>query len=399
MFVEAIRNKENIDICFRFYGDKNMSLKNKLANFGGKIMDRINQNEEILNKVSDVKEKISKIGSSFDKVKTITAEKLGDTFDFSLPVLFSSKEYYLSALEYISSKYHIHSENPAIREVIDGLAHLKGYGGGQFHRIADGRHSIPGAFKAVNENLPDLELSEKIKGTFSHLWSDFHSSKGISLVSFDGLESFDKFCNTLGLNNKLINDLFSVNSSEAIGSALSIIPVIFKMNEMEASDFAKAAGRLGILTAIGEGQFEAVSGIFTLILLGRSFYLSNIEDTSTSKILTDCWVEGGFTAVSLGLTQLLPLPINIVIPLLIVGLKNKVHEHGLRDGIEIYNENLLDQLTSIKSSLNNLELSAYREKIFDWAKELDSSDLKEMLSEYCEKANISSLISKLPNIK
>ena len=357
-----------------------MSLKNKIKEASLGVAEKV-KDADIQGKLSELKDGVSGIIEN-------AGEKLDNITGFSLPVLLASEGYYKKVVDYLNETYHIHNENPAIQEVMDSLAHAKGYGGAAFHRIADGRHSITGAWESVSKAYPDMETGEKIKGIFGHLWSDFHSRVGVALFSFDNHESFKEFCDSLHLSPKLVQDLFTVNSTELIGTSLSVIPTLFRLNEMEATDFARVASRLGILTAIGQGQFEAVSGVFSLVMLGKSFYMAKTNGLPVTDIFQDCWVEGGFTAVTLGMTQLLPIPFNLVVPFLIVGLKNSVHEHGLQEGFVQYHDGLQEQMISLKEGIQEIDFDQYKESVVDWLKQLDSSDIKDMFTEQFERIRI-----------
>ena len=309
----------------------------------------------------------------------MSAKKIKNLINSSLPIIFSSEKYYIKVIEYLDNSFHIHKENPVITDIIDKLAHAKGFGGGHFHRIADGRHSITGAFESIQDDFPELPILEKISGVFSHLLSDFNSISGIPLYSFNNYESFKSFCDSLSLSPKLVQDLFSVNSTEFIGSALSIIPILFNFNQMESSEFAKVASRLGILTTMGQGQFELISGTFSLILLAKSFSSAKNEGIPYSKIFQDLWIEGSFTAVSLASTQLLPIPVGLIIPFLIIGLKNNAHEHGLQKSFELFGDHLQEQYKNISTQITKIDINSHMNHLFEWLNHLKLADLKSLI--------------------
>jgi len=347
--------------------------------------------------VDSVSDKIMDAGSNLGEIKENIAQKISDldltelkdrvlsTTSFSLPTLLASEAYYEKVVEYLNQAYHIHKENDAIRAFIDSLSHVKDYGGGQFHRIADGRHSIFGAFESVSDEFKNLEQFEKIKGVFGHLFTDLNSKTGIPLFSFDNYESFKEFCRSVHLKPELVQDLFSVNSTELIGTCLTIIPQIFNLNEMESIDFARLASKLGILTAIGQGQFEAVSGVFSLIMLGKSFYLAKYEGISIRELLNEISFEGGFTAASVLLVGFTPFPLNFIFPFLIVGIKNKVDEEGFKNTFEHYREDFNDQFDLIKTTIHEMDFNEYHLQLKDWVSELSTDQLAEVFADWTAK--------------
>ncbi len=362
---------------------------NKFSSYTKNVMESIKNDavSEQLNAFGDACKDIA--NSTKDKLSEIDLPEIKDKFlsltTCSLPAVLASDVYYEKVLNFLSQTYHVHKENPAVREVMDSLAHVKDYGGASFHRIADGRHSILGAFESVGSELKDIEQFEKIKGVFGHLWADFHSSVGVPLFSFDNYDSFKEFCRSLHLRPDLVLDLFTVNSTELIGSCLTIIPQLFRLDEMESIDFARVASKVGILTAFGQGQFEAVSGVFSLLMLGRSFYLAKLENVSSMELLKESFTEGGFTAASFVMVQATPFPLNFVIPFLIVGIKNKVNEEGFEGAFEHYRSGFDTQFEAIKDRIGDVQFSELSEQVNDFFEGLSKEDAVDLISNWSMK--------------
>ena len=248
--------------------------------------------------------------------------------DKILGPLMTSDEAYGALLGQLSKLHNHASENPVIRATIDRLAHTPGYGGAGFHRISDGRHSIQGALEAVAAELPEIPAMERIAGSFSHLWHDFHSAVGIPIISFANHEAFRSFCDGLHLSPGLVQDVLAINSTELLGSALAILPTLFRLDEMQAADFARVAGRMGILTVAG-GQAEIIGSLFALAMLGKAFFEAHHEGESVAEVLVQAAKEGGWTAASVASFALLPLPVSVSLAVALPILRAKVEANGL----------------------------------------------------------------------
>jgi hypothetical protein len=103
---------------------------------------------------------------------------------------------------------------------------------------------------------------------------------------------------------------------------------MFRLNEMQALDFAKVASRVGILTAVG-GQAEIVSSLFSLAMLGCAFHEVYHDGESPLTILREAAKEGGWTGASVASFALLPLPISISVAIALPILRTRVEANGL----------------------------------------------------------------------
>lgn len=265
--------------------------------------------------------------------------------------MLTSSEVHRSILEYLGQFHNHAGENPIIRESIDKLGHVAGYGGAAFHRISDGRHSFLGALEAVSRELPEVPMIERITGVYEHLWHDFHSKAGLPLIAFSDHESFIRFCEALHLSPKFLRDFLTVNSTELLASALTIVPVLFRMDKMEAQDFAKVATRVGIYTAAG-GHAEAVGSVFALAMLGKSFFEAHHAGESYLQILKEAAKEGGWTAASVTSFILLPLPVSMSVSVALSIIHAKVE----KDGLDAVMENSREYFESLGIWVRELNL-------------------------------------------
>ncbi|MFQ5963286.1 MAG: hypothetical protein ACE5KZ_03270 [Candidatus Scalinduaceae bacterium] len=87
-------------------------------------------------------------------------------------------------------------------------------------------------------------------------------------------------------------------------------------------DFAKVAGRIGVLT-VGSTQFEILSSLFAS-MLGKAFFDTIHEGESITGILKEATIEGGGTGASLATIAILPFPFSIVGAVLLIALNLQV---------------------------------------------------------------------------
>lgn len=275
--------------------------------------------------------------------------------------LLSDEGLYRSLVEYFS-KVHSHvGESEAIKAVIDGLAHTKGYGGGGFHRLVDGRHSIIGALESLGKECPDMPYLDRISGALGHLWSDFNSVSGIPVLAFDNMDQFREVCKALHLSPAFLKDVLTVNSTELLNSALTIIPVLFHLNEMQAAEFAKVAARIGIYTAAGN-QFEILGSLFSLTMLGKAFFDVYHTGESPLHIITEAGKESGWVGASLASVAVLPFPFSIAGPIFLTIVRSRIETEGLDATVEASSEYFkdlyhwihVDGLERLKDSLEKL---------------------------------------------
>ena len=338
------------------------SAAEKLSTAGGSSSDKLMEGLSSLK--SNIPDKFSSLQQISEIESVATALDQAHRFKSGLfnlgekvigPLLTDLDVYksILSSLEH----FHNHaSENPAIKAAMDSLAHVKGYGGAGFHRIADGRHSFLGAFEGVSADLPNIPAIDRILGVTEHLWHDFHSTVGIPIASFASHESFTKFCDALHLSPSIVQDFLSLNSTEVLSSALTIIPVMFRLDEMQAADFAKAAVRVGILTISG-GQAEIFGSLFSLAMLGKAFSDVYHEGESYVEIMMEAFKEGGWTTASVVSFGLLPFPVSISVAIVLPLLRAKIEA----DGIESVLQNSQEYFSAIQSWIQDLDLSSMKQ--------------------------------------
>lgn len=302
--------------------------------------------------VSSLIEKTSETSAT---VMEAVSKNLSETYSRTIGAVLSESNIHNAFLETLSQLHSHAQETDAYRAAIDSLAHAKGFGGAAFHRIADGQHSLFGAMDAIRENCPDADFGDRLAGALSHLWSDFHSSIGVPAFSFENMESFNAFCDALHLSPETVQDFLTINSTELLGSALTIIPALFRFNEMQAEEFASLAGRLGILTAFSGGQAEIISGLFALAMLGKAYFMSLHEGESTISIVTAAAKEGGWTGGSLVTVALLPFPFSIAAVFALTRIRSHIETNGLEASAKMVED--------------------YTKEFMEWVKEIDLSSM------------------------
>lgn len=321
-----------------------------------KIFEKILSAKDSAASFGDIKDKVDLEVIEGFKDKVLDYKNLGSKFvSNNLPEMLQEQTFYRSIIDYLNSNFGHHLESETAHKIIDGVAHSKEVGGAIYHRLTDQRHSIVGAFSSLSEHAPEMSGLEKTKDTFLHLWADIHSVQGLPIFSITK-DNLDQISSTLHLPKSFIADFMTFNSTEILSTTLSVIPTIYNFSEMQSQDFAKAAARLGMLT-VGGSQFEALSSVISLSLLGKAFFDASHEGVSNIEILKDIGVEGGFTGLSLGATALLPFPFSLAAPILIVGFKQKVHEVGFEEAYTSYQDTLMDYKDSLIEKLGDIDLS------------------------------------------
>lgn len=272
---------------------------------------------------------VGPLADSLERLLEQLPKNVGASIEQTLSAMLSEAAIQESLVEFFSNLHTHVQESEPLRGAIDSLAHVQGFGGAAFHRVTDGQHTLAGAMDAIRAACPDSVFAERLGGAFAHLWADFNSATGIPVVAFNGIENFSNFCETLRISPHTVQDFLTINSSELLGSALAVIPALFRFNEMQAAEFAALAGKLGILAAFGGSQAEAISGLFSMAMLGKAYFMSIHDGEAISEILLAAIKEGSWTGGSITLVAITPFPFSIAAVFALTRIRMLAEAHGI----------------------------------------------------------------------
>ena len=186
----------------------------------------------------------------------------------------------------------------------------KEIGGGNYHRLFDGGHTIIGAFRAARDASPDDNIIKEAIGTIQGLLRDGTTIRGLPLVTLDK-ETFDQFSGSLdrftkslkpdfGIPRPWVNDLLSYDAAELLGSAIGVVSLAFRWNRADTEAFSRLVGSMGISAASSANPLLLV---VTVVALAKAFHKAHQKGEYAEFI--DGQLKGGLTTgASLGAVAL-----------------------------------------------------------------------------------------------
>ena len=94
--------------------------------------------------------------------------------------------------------------------------------GGGLHRMFDGGHTIPGAFRAVRDASPDDSIFEEAAGLLQSLARDATTPMGLPLVNWDQ-DTFNGLADalgTVGVPRDWLIDMVNYDAAELAGASI-----------------------------------------------------------------------------------------------------------------------------------------------------------------------------------
>lgn len=174
----------------------------------------------------------------------------------------------------------------------DALYAATRIGGGQLHRLFDGRHTVVGMWEAVREAKPDDDLLQEVVGFATAYGKDLSSHVGMPLFTMSK-QSYDQVAdvlrNSFHIPKPWLQDLFHVNGVEVMGSSVAALVVGLRWTKAETEEFSKLAGSLGISSIVSANPALA---LITLATLAQGFMKAKKKGDFDEAV--DGLAKGGF---------------------------------------------------------------------------------------------------------
>ena len=171
--------------------------------------------------------------------------------------------------------------------------------GGGLHRMFDGSHTIPGAFRAVRDASPDDTILEEAAGYLQAMTRDATTPMGLPLVNWDQ-DTFHGLADSLGtfgIPRDWLIDMVSYDAAELAGASIGIVAVALNWNNGDVEDFSKLVGGMGLSAAVGANPLLL---IVTVVALARAFHTA--RKSGDWKEFTDGLAKGGICTGAVLLT-------------------------------------------------------------------------------------------------
>ena len=166
--------------------------------------------------------------------------------------------------------------------------------GGGFHRLFDGGHTIPGAFRAVRDASPDDTVVEEAMGFLQSLFRDMTTVRGLPLANWDKA-TYDKVAGFLasefGISKSWFHDINSYDAAQLLGGVIGVVATALCWNRADTEDFAKLVGGMGVSALVRANPLLLV---VTVVALARAFHKAH--HTGEYAELVDGQIRGGVSA-------------------------------------------------------------------------------------------------------
>lgn len=150
--------------------------------------------------------------------------------------------------------------------------------GGSWHRLFDGGHTIPGAFRAAHAASPDDSLIEEALGAVQGLLRDVSTPRGLPLANWDKA-TFDAVADSLestfGIPKDWFRELNAYDAGDLLGGAIGVVSVIFGWNQADTETFARLAAGMGISAAVSVNPLLMPVAV---IALARAFHKAHFAN-------------------------------------------------------------------------------------------------------------------------
>ncbi len=147
-------------------------------------------------------------------------------------------------------KFLGHTFNEGIPSIydkaMDAVYNSTHIGGGHLHRLADGSHTLWGAWDKCQNATSNDSLLEEVSGYFTALGHDMSSSVGLPIASMttDSYHQLSGWLSNFGINKSWSHDLLHVNTPEFLASSISVLALIFNWNSDDTDSFSQIAGSM-----------------------------------------------------------------------------------------------------------------------------------------------------------
>ncbi len=168
--------------------------------------------------------------------------------------------------------------------------------GGSWHRLFDGGHTIPGAFKAAHAASPDDSLIEEAMGAIQGLLRDVSTPRGLPVANWDKA-TFDAVADSLestfGIPKDWFRELNTYDAGDLMGGTIGVVSLIFGWNRADTETFARLATGMGISAVVSVNPLLMPVAI---VALARAFQKAHFADEYDE--LAEGMLKGLFTSAS-----------------------------------------------------------------------------------------------------
>ena len=145
-------------------------------------------------------------------------------------------------------------------------------GGGNYHRLFDGGHTIWGAIRAGHAASPDDNIIQEAIGTLQGLLRDVSTTRGLPIANWDP-ETYRRVAETLESNfhipKRWFDDLITYDAADLLGTAVGVVALIFSWNRADTETFSKLVAGMGLSAVFTANPLLL---ILTVVALGRAFH-------------------------------------------------------------------------------------------------------------------------------
>lgn len=171
---------------------------------------------------------------------------------------------------------------------------------GPFHRLWDGGHSLPDAWRAVVDASPHDTFVQEVTGYLSAVWKDVVTPMGLpfATVNRDWFNATQVSFKDMGVTKSQLADALSYTGSELAGAALGAIALLLNWNKAETERAATLAGSLGMSTLCAANP---VLGIVAIACLARAIQTAKAASGKEGFVVGI--MKGGFGSAALVATS------------------------------------------------------------------------------------------------
>ena len=229
--------------------------------------------------VQDVSRKAADVGAAAgERVKT-RAKKASDASSAAANILLSTTSTTWAALAGDLSvpvndvvQYMVKGSPTIYDKAMDAVYVATHVGGGHYHRLFDGSHTIWGAIKAGHAASPDDNIIQEAIGILQGLLRDVSTPAGLPIANWDR-ETYRQVAEVLESNFHIpkswFYDLNTYDAADLLGAAVGVVVLIFSWNRADTETFSKLVAGMGLSAVFTANPLLL---ILTVVALGKAFH-------------------------------------------------------------------------------------------------------------------------------
>ena len=145
-------------------------------------------------------------------------------------------------------------------------------GGGHYHRLFDGSHTLWGAIKAGHAASPDDNIIQEAVGILRGLLRDVSTPAGLPIANWNP-ETYRQVAEVLEskfhIPKSWFYDLNTYDAADLLGAAVGVVALIFSWNRADTETFSKLVAGMGLSAVFTANPLLL---ILTVVALGRAFH-------------------------------------------------------------------------------------------------------------------------------